>query len=168
MSRNRVIGKDNKLPWHFSADLKYFKQLTTGGAVIMGRKTFQSIGKPLPNRDNFVLTGNPTAHILYSRLTDEELKKVKFLDSFEKIFQQIETPQAFIIGGGEVYRQTFGNIDGIYLTCIDADYEGDAFYPEIPAFFKEKSRTPLQDDPKIEVIFYENMNSLSLKGRGVG
>ena len=147
MARNRVIGKDNKLPWHFSADLKYFKALTTGGTVIMGRKTFESIGKPLPNRSNFILTRQKDP--FYG-------EGVVICNSIDEAVGQVKTSKAFIIGGQEIFAQTMEHVHGIYLTLIDADYEGDAFYPEIPGFFKEKSRTPLQDEPKIEVIFYEN------------
>ncbi len=148
MARNRVIGKGNKLPWHFPADLKFFKQLTTGGTVIMGRKTFESIGRPLPDRENFVVSrtragreGNPS-----------------FFASFEEAAHHVKTPNAYIIGGADIFRQTLDKVDGIYLTRIDADYEGDAFYPEIPEAFEEVSIEALQDNPKIEVVFYEKID----------
>ena len=144
-ANNRVIGKDNKLPWHFPADLKFFKQLTTGSTVIMGRKTFESIGRPLPNRENFVV----------SRGKFQDKDSVRYFQSMENAEEAVKTEKAFIIGGGQIFNQTFDQIDGIYLTRIHADYEGDAFYPEIPATFFEKWRQPLQDNPKIEVIFYE-------------
>ncbi len=146
MARNRTIGKDNKLPWHFSADLKHFKALTTGSTVIMGRKTYDSIGKPLPNRENFVLSrkqsGSPAPHL-------------HFFNSIETAIKNVQTEKAFIIGGAELYKQTMDLVDGIYLTRIDADYAGDAFYPEIPERFEEVEIEKLQDDPKIEVVFYE-------------
>ena len=147
MAQNRVIGKDNKLPWHFSSDLKFFKQLTTGGTVIMGRKTYESIGKPLPNRENFVVT---TAKPLPAGQ-----EHLFFFNSIEDAKKNIQTEKAFIIGGAQVFQQTIQAIDGIYLTKIDAEYEGDTFYPPVPYKFLEKSRTPLQENPKIEVIFYE-------------
>lgn len=135
IANNRVIGKDNKLPWHFPADLKFFKQLTTGHTVIMGRKTFESIGKPLPNRENIVISRSGL--------------------SLEGALQQAKGEKVFIIGGAQLFEQTLNQIDGIYLTRIHADYEGDTFYPELPKNFVEKSRTPLQENPKIEVIYYE-------------
>ena len=145
MARRRIIGKDNKLPWHFSCDLKYFKQLTSGSTVIMGRKTFESIGKPLPERQNFVLSRD--GKVLH--------EGVRCFSSFGEAVKNVATPNAFIIGGGDLYRQTMDKVDGIYLTCIDEDYEGDTYYPEIPTAFREVNRQRLQDDPKIEVVFYE-------------
>ena len=164
-AENGVIGKDNKLPWHFSSDLKFFKQLTTGSTVIMGRKTFESIGKPLPGRENVVLTRkseiassaspprNDNSVIASER---SERSNLVFCTSIEEALGKVRTFQAYIIGGENIYRQTLDKIDGIYLTKIYASYEGDAFYPEIPKTFKEKSKTLLQENPKIEVIFYAN------------
>ena len=151
MANGRVIGKDNQLPWHFSSDLKHFKQLTTGSTVIMGRKTYDSIlamngGKILPNRENFVLS-----HKRYP----VEVEKLHFFNSIEEAMSNLQTDKAYIIGGQEIFSQTMNRVDGIYLTNINADYKGDAFYPELPSSFKEKSRTLLQENPKIEVIYYE-------------
>ena len=154
MAQNRVIGKDNKLPWHFPADLKFFKQLTTGSTVIMGRKTFESIGRPLPNRENFILSHGPR-HPEHSPARPAGGEGSAFFTSFEEAAQAIQTDKAFIIGGGEVFKQTFDKIDGIYLTRIYEDHSGDTFYHEIPSAFQEKSRTLLQEQPKIEVIYYE-------------
>jgi len=78
-----------------------------------------------------------------------------FFTSFEEAVKNVKTENAYVIGGAELYRQTIDQVDGISLTRIHADYEGDAFYPETPLFFKEKSRKVLQENPKIEVIFYE-------------
>ena len=146
MAKNRVIGKNNRLPWHFSADLKHFKQLTMGSTILMGRKTFESIGKPLPGRENFIV----------SRTPKENKDHVRFFNSFEGALKNICTENCYVIGGAEVFKETMNQIDGIYLTSIEESYEGDVFYPEIPPHFKEKSREKLQDNPKIEVIFYEN------------
>ncbi len=146
MAHNRVIGRDNQLPWHFSSDMKHFKELTMGSTVIMGRRTFESLGKRLPGRQNFILS-----------LTQKSNQgEVRFFSSFERALQHVATPKVFIIGGAQIFKETLSRMDGIYLTQIDADYEGDAFYPEIPASFKEISRRLLQDPPKIEVIFYQN------------
>jgi len=147
VANNRVIGTANKLPWHFSKDLQHFKATTTGQTVIMGLKTFESLGcKALPNRVNFVLDRsgqNPYPGQTYFTSLDDALKCVK-------------TRDAFIIGGAELYRTTIDRVDGIYLTRIYADFDGDVFYPEIPSFFVEKKRLPLQEDPKLEIIYYEN------------
>ncbi|MFA6599572.1 MAG: dihydrofolate reductase [Candidatus Omnitrophota bacterium] len=145
MARARVIGRENRLPWHFAADLKYFKQLTTGSTVVMGRRTFESIGKPLPNRENFVV----------SRTKTGDGEHLCFFSSIEEALRSVKTEKAFIIGGANLYAQTIDRVDGIYLTRIDADYEGDAFYPELPGNFREQSRNKLQDDPLIEVVYYE-------------
>ena len=148
----------------------------------MGRKTFESIGKPLPNRKNFVLSRNlKKIEIALTPLesrndtkreiqtviardlpsfgrdrSNPQTQTIKVFTSFDEAIKKISTPNAYIIGGAEIFKQTMDKIGGIYLTQIDADYEGDTFYPEIPDYFKEKSRTPLQDNPKIEVIFYES------------
>ncbi len=151
VSKNGVIGKDGKLPWHFSADLKFFKNLTTGHTVIMGRKTFDSIGKALPNRENFVLSKKGSG----SPLLSGQSPTVHYFGSVETALQNVKTEKTFIIGGATVYNETLGLIDGIYLTRIEQDYEGDAFYPEVPARFKEVSRQTLQEEPLIEVIFYQ-------------
>lgn len=146
VANNRVIGTGNKLPWHFPMDLKHFKATTTGQTVIMGLKTFESLGcKPLPGRVNFVLDrsgGNPHPGQTYFTSLDDALRNVK-------------TEHAFIIGGAELYRTSIDRVDGIYLTRIHADFNGDVFYPEIPPAFSEKKRLKLQDSPLLEVIYYE-------------
>ena len=154
MARNRVIGKDNKLPWHFPADLKNFKQLTMNQTLIMGRKTFDSIGRALPGRQSIVLTRKGNV-----RNEGEENEALWFADSIEEALRHArenDTERVFIIGGEEVFRQTLDLIDGVYLTVIGKEYEGDAFYPELPPYFAEKSRTVLQPDPAITMIFFEN------------
>lgn len=141
-SSNGIIGDDNKLPWHFSEDLKNFKKLTTGQTVIMGRKTYESIGRPLPNRKNFVL----------SRSEQNPSDEVTYFQSIEDAVQAIETEDAFIIGGEDLFRQTFGLIDGIYLSRIERNYDGDAIYPDIPEIFQLREESTLrQSDPKIQL-----------------
>ncbi len=146
VANQRVIGNGNRLPWHFSKDLQHFKKTTTGQTVIMGLKTFESLGcKPLPGRQNLILDRsgqNPYPGQTYFTSLDDAIRNVK-------------TEHAFIIGGAELYRTSIDRADGIYLTRIHADYQGDVFYPEIPPAFKERSRSKLQDDPLLEVIFYE-------------
>lgn len=156
MADNRVIGKDNRLPWHFSSDLKNFKELTLGHTVIMGRKTFESIGRrPLAGRQNFVLSRTKKE----DSESDRKQDNLKFFDSLETALKNISTSKAFVIGGATLYEQTIHKVDGIYLTHIHQNYEGDTFYPEIPPSFREKSRRKLQENPTLEVIFYEKQKS---------
>ena len=123
---NRVIGKDNQLIWHLPADLKRFKSLTTGHVILMGRKTYESIGKPLPNRTTIVITrqadfqaeGTITAHSV-----DEAILKAKSL-SREDIF---------IVGGAEIYTLSLALADQILVTQLHDIFEGDAYFPEISA-----------------------------------
>lgn len=146
VANNRVIGNGNRLPWHFSKDLQHFKKTTTGQTVIMGLKTFESLGcKALPGRQNFIL----------DRSGQNPYPGQTFFSSLDDALRNVRTEHAFIIGGAELYRTSIDRVDGIYLTRIHADFEGDVFYPEIPAAFVEKGRTPLQEDPLLEVVFYE-------------
>lgn len=142
-----VIGKDNRLPWHFFADMKFFKQTTTGHTIIMGRKTFESLGKkPLPNRENFVL----------SRAVLEAPAGVKAFQSLDEALRAASSEKVFIIGGAELFRQTLDRIDGIYLTRIEKDFEGDTFYPPIPDAFKEKSREDREENgTQLHFIYLE-------------
>ena len=144
VSKDGVIGKGGRLPWHFPADLKFFKNLTTGHTVIMGRKTFDSIGKALPNRKNIVISRQPRT----------EVAGVEFVTTIEAALERAKTGETFIIGGASIYGETMPRIDGIYLTRIDQSYEGDAFYPGVPALFREISRQTLQEGPLIEAILY--------------
>lgn len=122
VSANRVIGLNNALPWHLPADLKHFKQLTIGQIVVMGRRTFDSIGKPLPDRTNVVLTRQ--RHFNWPGiLTAGSIQEV--LDHFSSDDRQI-----FIIGGAEIYQQTLPFCQRLYLTEIQQDFAGDTFFPE--------------------------------------
>ncbi len=144
VAENGVIGRENKLPWHFSSDLKFFKNLTTGHAVVMGRKTFDSIGKALPNRENIVISRSPHAPV----------EGVTFVTSVGEALKRVQKGDTFIIGGASIYQATRQAIDGVYLTRIHATFAGDAFYPGVPEGFREVSRTALQENPKIEVALY--------------
>jgi dihydrofolate reductase len=126
MTRDRVIGYHNLMPWHLPADLQHFKALTLGKPVIMGRKTFESIGKPLPNRQNIVLTrGGATGERETSR------SPLQMAHSLEEAIKLAE-PKAeiMIIGGAEIYRQCLPHAQIMYLTIIDAELEGDTWFPE--------------------------------------
>lgn len=122
-ARNRVIGKNNQIPWYLSSDLKYFKRTTLNHHVIMGRKSFLSIGRPLPKRTNIIITRNPyfaASGCLVSPSVEEALGIA--LDNGET--------EAFIIGGGQIYELSMPLLDRIYLTEVDAKPEGDVFFPD--------------------------------------
>lgn len=122
VDRKLGIGKDNKLLWHLPADLKYFKRVTSGHTVIMGRKTFESIGRALPGRRNIVLT----------RQEDFEAPGCEVMeDLFEAIRSCGKEGEVFVIGGAEIYRQAMQVADKIYLTRVDVEAEADSFFPEI-------------------------------------
>jgi len=122
MAKNNAIGKDNQLLWHITEDMKFFKSLTQGGTIIMGRKTYESIGRPLPNRRNIVIS-----------------RSFSFLDKRVEVFHSIEEAidaassdeKVFIIGGGEVYRQSLCFADMLYITHINYQYEADTFFPSV-------------------------------------
>ncbi|WP_163932134.1 type 3 dihydrofolate reductase [Paraferrimonas sp. SM1919] len=120
MAHNRVIGKDNQMPWHLPEDLQHFKKMTLGKPVVMGRKTFESIGRPLPGRHNIVISRNP----------DYQPEGVTVVDSFEKAYQlEKDTEELMVMGGGQLYLQTLPKADNLYLTFIDLEVEGDTQFP---------------------------------------
>lgn len=121
-ARNHAIGKDGKMPWHLPNDLKHFKNVTWGMPVIMGRKTFESLGKALPGRKNIVI----------SRQTGLRIPGVVIVKSIEDaLFVAAETDarEAMVIGGGEIYKSLYTKANRIYLTRVDAEPEGDTFFP---------------------------------------
>ena len=122
-ARNGAIGKDGDLPWRLSDDLKHFKATTLGKPVVMGRRTWESIGRPLPGRTNIVITRD-TAY------TAEGCVVVHSLD--EAIRAAGEAAEVMIIGGGEIYREALPSVDRIYMTLVHARIEGDTFFPEFP------------------------------------
>ena len=122
-SENHVIGRDNRLPWQLSVDLKRFRKLTTGHSIILGRKTFDSIGKPLPNRTNIVITRQP-------EWSHPGVQVAHSLDEAITIARRFEgSDEVFVIGGGEIYRQALPLCGRIYLTVIHHQIKGDAFFP---------------------------------------
>jgi dihydrofolate reductase len=123
-SENNAIGKDNQLIWHLPNDLKFFKNTTWGFPVIMGRKSFESVNKPLPGRTNIVITTNP----------DWKAETVIVVNNLKDAIQkaaETNSKQIFIIGGGEIYKQSMDIADSIYITRVHADLEGDTFFPLI-------------------------------------
>ena len=123
MSQNRVIGNNNRLPWHLSEDLKRFKQITMGHPIVMGRKTFESIGKPLPGRENIILTRDKN----FMAMGVTVMHDVEKLLSWAKI----PTQEVFVIGGAEIFKLVLPHAQKIYLTSIEKDFDGDAFFPAI-------------------------------------
>lgn len=137
LSENRVIGRDNRLPWHIPDDLKRFKRLTTGHAIIMGRKTYESIGRPLPQRTNIIITRDKTFSV-------EGCVVVHSLDEAVRFAQKLEGPEGeiFIIGGGQIFEQALPLVDRLYLTVVRGTHEGDVFFPDYSAF-----KTVVTDEP---------------------
>lgn len=124
IARNRAIGKDNQIPWYLPADLQYFKKTTLHHHIIMGRKSFESIGRPLPNRTNIVVTRDPFFVATGCVITHSVEEALAWAEA------NGET-EAFIIGGGEIYRQSWPYIDRLYLTEVDTEVEGDVFFPAL-------------------------------------
>ena len=122
---NYVIGKDGKLPWHIPADLKYFKGLTYGSPIIMGRKTFDSIGRPLPGRHNIIITRNSEYQNDDCAVVFDFQAALKEANDYAKKNGKSEI---FIIGGAEVYRQAIDFADKAYITEVHADFDGDAVF----------------------------------------
>jgi dihydrofolate reductase len=123
MDRNHVIGFDNGMPWHLPADLQFFKAKTTGNKMIMGRKTYESIGKPLPNRKNIVLTRKHTDF-------PEGIEVINDLETVKNWNAENPGEELFVIGGGKIFDQAISYADRMYITWIDAAFEGDTFFPE--------------------------------------
>lgn len=123
ISSNNVIGKDNELPWYLPADLKYFKKTTLGHPVIMGRKSYESIGRPLPKRTNIIMTRDPyyiSSNILVTHSMEEAISLAEGMDNDE----------VFIIGGAMIYKSSLPYLSRMYITEVHTDIEGDTFFPE--------------------------------------
>lgn len=125
-SKNRVLGANNQLIWHIPEDLKRFKKLTHGNTVVMGRKTYESIGKALPGRLNIVLTKNKNF----------KANDCLIYNNVAEVLEIYEKNNLFVIGGGEIYRMFMPFADKIELTLIDKEFEGDTFFPEIDDVWK--------------------------------
>lgn len=134
MGKNRVIGLDNKMPWHLPADLQWFKKTTLGKPIIMGRKTYDSIGRPLPGRLNIILSRNES-------LTIDGCYVVNSIEEAIERAKKENTNEVFITGGSHLYELCLERADSLYLTQIEADFEGDTFFPDYTRFkWKEISR----------------------------
>lgn len=139
VAENGAIGKDNRLLWDIPEDMKRFRETTTGHAIIMGQKTYESIGKPLPNRTNIVLTQDekfvaPGCIVCFS--LDEAFEKAR----------EVEKDEVFVIGGGMVYRQALPLADRLYITLVKGDFEADTFFPDYSEFQTVVSKEEKQNE----------------------
>ncbi len=139
MSQNRVIGSENQIPWYLQEDFRFFKRTTLNHHIIMGRKTFQSIGKPLPKRTNIVVTRNPF-FIASGVITANSLENALSIAA-----ENGET-EAFILGGGTIYEQSLPFLDNIYLTEVETEISGDTFFPKLD--FDEWQSSEIMSHPK--------------------
>jgi dihydrofolate reductase len=128
MAKNQTIGIDNTLPWHLPNDLKYFKQVTMAKPIIMGRKTYESIGRPLPGRTNIVIT----------RQADYQAEGIVVVNSLQQALDKAEDisfvaghEEVMVIGGAEIYQQALLQADRLYITHVHAEIDGDAFFPQV-------------------------------------
>jgi dihydrofolate reductase len=139
MAKNRVIGHDNKMPWHLPAELAYFKRITTGHPIIMGRKTFESIGRPLPGRRNIVVSRNANFHA----------PGIEVTNSLENALALCADENPFVIGGASLYAEALKLAERLYVTEIEAELVGDTFFPLIDSsVWQEESREVRTKDEK--------------------
>jgi len=158
MSKNRVIGRDNAIPWNIPADMHRFRELTLGHTIIMGRKTFESIGKPLPGRKNIIVTRQP----------DYPATGISVAGSLNEALLLAEGDgEVFICGGGEIYEQALPVAAKIYLTLVDCDIDGDTRFPSILLNdYVELSRERLAEDPSADFIILERAASVDKVSAG--
>lgn len=128
VSRNGVIGRDNQLPWHLPEDLKFFKSVTMGKPILMGRKTFESIGRPLPGRTNIVISRDPQWHSPGVQVA-QSLEAA--LERGREACRTESAEEIMVIGGEQIYRMSLPLADRLYLTQVDAEIEGDAYFPVV-------------------------------------
>jgi dihydrofolate reductase len=146
MSLNRVIGKGNAIPWHLPDDFKWFKRVTSGQVVLMGRKTFESLGRPLPNRTNVVLSR-----------TQGTIEGARVLHDIGELSESTFAPQEiFVIGGAEIYRQLLPRCTELYLSVVQQVVEGDTYFPAFEDRW-ELINIPLRH-PEFEVRHYRNLH----------
>ncbi len=158
MSRNGVIGNDQKLPWHLPEDLKRFKEITYGAPVIMGRKTYESIGRLLPGRKNVIITRSQSMIVPDAALASSLEQAIELAG---------DAPEVFILGGGEIYRLALPMADRLYITEVDVKIEGDTTFPEWPELrlsgrFREVSREekaadPAKDRPSFRFLVFDRV-----------
>jgi len=140
IAENHAIGKNNQLLWRLPADLKHFKDTTSGHTVIMGRKTFDSVGKPLPNRRNIVISRNTSLEMPGAEVVSDLESAIALCDDHEEVF---------IVGGAQIYRMAMGITDKIYLTVVKGTFDADTYFPPIdPNFWEETDKISFEPDEK--------------------
>lgn len=181
MSENRVIGREDKIPWHLPEDFKWFKKMTLGNITVMGRKTFESLGKPLPNRINLILTRHPRRFVnthpevfdgyklrewkggrlikrpyqlCFTRLDSAKKTEIRVFGSLEKLDPEDFENEIFICGGAQIYEQTLPLCSDLYLTLVKRVVEGDAFFPKFEDRFKLHEE--IMDTPDFKILHYRN------------
>jgi dihydrofolate reductase len=179
MSLNRVIGHGNKIPWHLPEDFKWFRKLTTGNIVVMGRKTFESLKGPLPNRRNLILTRHPRRlikqhseifgkykewrggkylrkayQLRFTKLGGKEIDEILLFNSLDKLNPREFMSDIFICGGADVYRQALPLCSDLYLTLVKRTVEGDAFFPAFEDQFEAMEQ--IADNPEFSITRYRN------------
>jgi dihydrofolate reductase len=142
MALNRVIGNGNQIPWHLPEDFKWFKATTTGHVIVMGRKTFESIGKPLPNRETIVLSRSAFSH-----------PGVKTISSLAELPSLVGGRQVFICGGAQIYEQTLPLCAELFLTLVKREVAGDAFFPKFEDKFDLVEA--IRDTPEFKILHYQ-------------
>jgi dihydrofolate reductase len=140
MSENRVIGADGRIPWHLPEDLKFFKRTTLGQVILMGRKTYESIGRPLPGRESWVVSRSA------------EFPGVRMIRDLDEIAEPADGRELFLIGGAELYRALLPRCSELYLTLVKSEVEGDAFFPPFEGEFVEAEL--LMETPDMQVRRY--------------
>ena len=143
MSLNRVIGRGAEIPWHLPEDFKWFKETTMGGVLVMGRRTFESIGRPLPGRETVVLSRSGFAH-----------DKVRTVGSLDELDPEDETRPMFIVGGAQVYEQALPRCSDLLLTIVKREVDGDVFFPKFEDRFTE--RETLREEEEFRIVHYVN------------
>jgi dihydrofolate reductase len=148
MSLNRVIGRGNQIPWHLAEDFRWFKSMTTGHIVVMGRKTFEAIGKALPGRETIVLTR-----------TGFRQPGVRTISALTELDVAGERREVFICGGARVYAEALPRCSDLYLTLVKREVEGDAFFPEFEDRFELVER--IRQTPEFDILHYRNRSGAS-------
>lgn len=156
MAKNRVIGRENDMPWNLPEDLKHFKALTMGKPVIMGRKTFDSImarlGKPLPGRTNIVVSRSSAPNLLEGVILCNSLEQA--IEAARKVAADTGAEEVFVIGGAQIYALALPLAERIYRTDIDAEIAGDAFFPALdPTRWQETDAVPSTKDSAYPLVF---------------
>ena len=149
---NRVIGNKGQIPWHISEDFKHFKETTMGHPMIMGRKTFETFKSPLPGRAHIVITRDKDY-----KVPEGVIVVTSIMDAIVEAVKQKGGEEIFVIGGGQIYELAMPFLDRLYLTLIEGDFEGDAFFPDYSEFQKEmSSRNSEEADFKYRFVALEN------------